>query len=220
MLSFDEGIIGLGLTTDSKSLQEACQVGNQPKDKGTDVDTAVPKRPVDMNTHISSQETSQHDHPRHWVETKVSDSQPSNETESLPQQRTAADAAVLRRPVDMNTYISFHSRHKHPQQCVEARKTSDSQARSLPRQVRTGPHVWTGRHGVSMLEKNVEPVYKIFYPTTPSSQQVFYLTTPTQHNKPQNSQEAVGKVPSPAAYSNTTTSSRRVIATRNMKRET
>ena len=143
----------------------------------------------------------------------------------LNNKRTAIDAAVLRRSVDTNTYISsqMNSRHEHPQHCVEASKISgsrpSSEARSLSRQVKIGLHVWTGRHGVSMLEKNVEPVYKIFYPTTPSSQQVFYLTTPTQHNKPQNSQQAVGKVPSPAVYSNTTTSSRRDIATGNMKRE-
>ena len=136
------------------------------------------------------------------------------------------DTAVLRRSIDMATYTSSQetSRQEHPQHCVETRKISNSRpsnkARSLPRQVKIGLHVWTGRHGVSMLEKNVEPVYKIFYPTTPSSQQVSYLTTPTQHNKPQNSQEAVGKVPSPATYSNTTTSSRWDIATGNMKRET
>ena len=70
MPGLDEGIIGLGLTTDSKSLQEACQVGNQPKDKGTAVDTAVLKRSVDMNTHASSQETSRHGHPQYWVDTK------------------------------------------------------------------------------------------------------------------------------------------------------
>ena len=101
MPGLDEGTIGLGLTTDSKSLKEACQVGNQPKDKGTAVDTAILKRSVDMNTYISSQGTSRHDHPQYWVETKkISDSQPSNEAESLPQQ------------------------------------------------VKTGFHVWTGQHGV------------------------------------------------------------------------
>ena len=60
------------------------------------------------------------------------------------------------------------------------RKISNSRpsnkARSLPRQVKTGLHVWTGRHGASMLVKNVEPMYvnkiSIFYSTTPRSQQV------------------------------------------------
>ena len=45
---------------------------------------------------------------------------------------------------------------------------------------------------------------------------IFYLTTPTQHNKPQNSQQAVGKVPSPVVYSNTTTSRRWGTVNNNM----
>ena len=85
MQGFDEGTIGPGLTTDSESLQEIGQVDNQPEDKGTAVDTAILKRSVDVNTYISSQETSRHDHPQYWVDTKkISDSQPSNEAESLP----------------------------------------------------------------------------------------------------------------------------------------
>ena len=63
MPGLDEGTIWLELTTDSKGLQEARQVDNQLRDKGTAVDTAVLKRSVDMNTYISSQETSRHDHP-------------------------------------------------------------------------------------------------------------------------------------------------------------
>ena len=58
MPGLDEGTIGPGLTTYSKSLQEAWQVDNQPKDEGKAVDTAVLKRSADMNTHASSQETS------------------------------------------------------------------------------------------------------------------------------------------------------------------
>ena len=57
MPGLDEGTIGLGLTTYSKSLQEAWQVDNQPKDEGTAVDTGVLKRSVD-NAHTSPQETS------------------------------------------------------------------------------------------------------------------------------------------------------------------
>ena len=95
------------------------------------------------------------------------DNQPNNK-------RTAIDTAVLKRSVDTNTYISSqeNSRHKHPQLCVEARKISDSrpsrEARSLP----------PGRHGVSMLVKNVEPMYKN---VTPRLQQVagVLLTTTT-----------------------------------------
>ena len=89
----------------------------------------------------------------------------------LNNKRIAVDTAALRRSVDTNTYISSqeNSRHEHPQHCVEAKKISDSQpsseARSLPRQVKIGLHVWTGRHGVSMLVKSVEPVYFMFYPT-------------------------------------------------------
>ena len=98
---FDEGTIGPGLTTDSESLQETWQVDNQPEDKGTAVDTAVPKRSDDTDTYTSSQETNRHGHPQYWVDTKrISDNQPSNEAESLPQQ------------------------------------------------VKTGFHVWTGQHGV------------------------------------------------------------------------
>ena len=98
-----EGTSGLALGTDGKSVQEACHTGNQMKDKRTAGDTAVLRRSVDMNTYISSQETSRHEHPQHYVETwKISNSRPSNE------------------------------------------------ARSLPRQVKTSPHVWTGRHGVSV----------------------------------------------------------------------
>ena len=92
------------------------------------------------------------------------------------------DTAVLRRSVDMATYTSSQetSRQEHPQHCVETRKISNSRpsnkARSLPRKVKTGLHAWTGRHGASMLVKNVEPMYvnkiSIFYSTTPRSQQV------------------------------------------------
>ena len=66
------------------------------------------------------------------------------------------DTAVLRRSVDMATYTSSQetSRQEHPQHYVETRKISNSrpsnEARSLPRQVKTGPHVWTGRHRVSV----------------------------------------------------------------------
>ena len=121
MQGLDEGTTGMGLTINSKGLQEVYQTDNQLEDKGTAVDTAVLRRSVDMNTYISSQE---------------------------------------------------NSRHKHPQLCVEARTISDSrpsrEARSLP----------PGRHGVSMLVKNVEPMYKN---VTPRLQQVagVLLTTTT-----------------------------------------
>ena len=125
MPGLDEG------TTYSKSLQEAGQVDNQPKDEGTAVDTGVLKRSVDMNAHTSSQETSRHGHPQYWVDIKrISDNQPYNEAESLPQQ----------------VKTGFHvwtGQHEVP--------VSVRQYRSLLRQVKTGPHVWTGRHGVSAL---------------------------------------------------------------------
>ena len=68
MQGLDEGTTGLGLTTDSKSLQEVCQIDNQSEDKGTGVDTAVLRRSGDMNIYISSKETSRNEHPQHYVE--------------------------------------------------------------------------------------------------------------------------------------------------------
>ena len=124
MQGFDEGTIGPGLTTDSESLQEIGQVDNQPEDKGTAVDTAVPKRSGNTNTYTSSQETNRHGHPQHWVDTRrISDNQPSNEAESLPQQVKTG-------------FHAWTGQHEVP--------VSVRQYRSLPRQVKTGPHVWTG----------------------------------------------------------------------------
>ena len=84
-----------------------------------------------MNAHTSSQETRRQDHPQHWVDSKrISDNQPYNEAESLPQQ----------------VKTGFHvwtGQHEVP--------VSVRQYRSLLRQVKIGPQVWTGRHGVSAL---------------------------------------------------------------------
>ena len=103
MSGIDEGTIGLGLATDSKSLQEACHVDNQPKDKRTAVDTAVLKRSVDMNIYISSQKISRYEPPQYWVETKkISDSRPSNEARNIYKQGTST--SVPRRSVDMSIH--------------------------------------------------------------------------------------------------------------------
>ena len=51
MSGMDEGTARLAMVTDSKSLQETCQTGNQIKDKRTAIDIAVLRRSVDMNTY-------------------------------------------------------------------------------------------------------------------------------------------------------------------------
>ena len=50
MQGFDEGTIGLGLTTDSESIQEIGQVDNQPEDKGTAPDWSTAPRSSGINT--------------------------------------------------------------------------------------------------------------------------------------------------------------------------
>ena len=70
-------------------------------------------------------------HSRKLVDIKrISDNQPYNEAESLPQQ--------VKTGFQVQT-----GQHEVP--------VSVRQYRSLLRQVKTGPHVWTGRHGVSAL---------------------------------------------------------------------
>ena len=158
------------------------------------VDTAVPKSSVDTNIYINSQ--------------KVSDSRPSNEARNIYKQGTST--SVPRGSADM----SIHSIVWRPiRSQVADPRTKQGACCDRPRQALMLGQVNTGFQLLCVsreLGTNVK-ANKIF---------IFYLTTPTQHNKPQNSQQAVGKVPSTVVYSNTTTSSRRGTATRNMKHET
>ena len=83
--------------------------------------------------------------------------------------RAAVETAALKRSFDTNIHSQETSRCEHPQLWVEVNKISDSQpsndARSLPKQVKTGLnarkgqhclpqqvktgfHGWTGQHGV------------------------------------------------------------------------
>ena len=169
MQGLDEGTTGLGLTTDSKSLQEVCQVDNPSEDKGTAVDTAVIRRLADMDIYTSSQKTSRHEHPQHRVEpSKISDSRPPNKTKSLPQQ---VRQALMFRQTDTGFQL----------RCV-----SNESGTNVPTKIfmfhsttqQDSPHVLTDRHGVLALFASKELGMSVwakmfvFYPTTPRSQQV------------------------------------------------
>ena len=80
-------------------------------------------------------------------------SQEAYQVDNQPKdKRAAVKTAALKRSFDMNIHYQETSQWGHPQLWVEAKKISDSRpsndARSLPKQVKTGLNVRTGQQGV------------------------------------------------------------------------
>ena len=159
-----------------------------------------------MDIYTSSQETSRCELPQHHVEAnKISDSQPSNKARSLPRQ-----VRQVLKFGQVDTRFQFR--------CVSNEPGTD-----VPTKIfmfystqQDSPHVWKDRHGVLVLFASKELGTSVWAKVKANKIFIFYLTMPTQHNKPQNSQQEVGKVPSPVVYLSTTTSRRWGTVNNNM----
>ena len=120
----DEGTTRLALAIDSKSSQEACRTDSQLKDKRTDFDIAVLRRSINMSFHNTM-----------W--------KPGRSLLTNPITKKGACCNML-----IQAFMSGQGRHVSAALCGDSRPSNE--VRSLPGQVKTSPHVWTGRHEVSV----------------------------------------------------------------------
>ena len=120
----DEGTARLALAIDNRSSQEACRAYNQLKDKRTDYDIAVLRRSITMSFYSTM-----------W--------RPGRSLLTNPLTKKEACCNTL-----IQALMSGQGRHVSTALCGDSRPSNE--VRSLPGQVKTSLHVWTGRHEVSV----------------------------------------------------------------------